>query len=265
LQTVVQPQAAISGSTAARLYGWWLPPGLDRQTTDITVPPGTVVNRGGVRARRRNLAHAELRRIDGVLITSAPRTLADLAGDLPLVDLVVLMDAALHLRHCDMGDLETLAETPGTRGVRGIRNFRRAVELAHHLSESPMETLMRLVIVLSHELPPLPQVDVTDDFGNWLGRVDLKAPGVKAVFEYDGAEHGEPSRHAKDVARWRALRAAGFEVYPYTAKELFGTPHEIVNDYRSSLGLPPDRRAVEGWLREFRRSSWYRGVPRHAE
>ena len=86
--------------------------------------------------------------------------------------------------------------------------------------------------------------------------MDLRAHGVRAAFEYDGAGHDEPVVHARDVKRWRDLRRAGWEVFPYTAGDLFGAPQQIVVDYQRALGLPIDASAVQGWLREWKLSGF---------
>jgi very-short-patch-repair endonuclease len=87
------------------------------------------------------------------------------------------------------------------------------------------------------------------------------AKGAKAVFEYDGAEHDEPVNHGRDVARWRALRAAGYEIFPYTARDFYSSPAHIVVDCQRAVGLPIDATAVQGWLREWKKSGW-RNRPR---
>ena len=119
-----------------------------------------------------------------------------------------------------------------------------------------METLLRLVIVLSGLPAPTPQAVLYDADGGWLARVDLLAPDGISVFEFDGANHDDPKRHASDVTRWRVLRQHGYVVYPFTARELFFRPHEIVNEYLRALGLRANASDIEGWLREFRRSSF---------
>jgi very-short-patch-repair endonuclease len=81
---------------------------------------------------------------------------------------------------------------------------------------------------------------------------------VPAVFEYDGVDHNKPLTHARDVTRWRELRAAGFEVFPYTASDLFRSPQKMVVDYQRALGLPVDAHAVRGWLEEWKRSGFNR-------
>lgn len=254
LVAVTNSEVVVSDRTAAELYGWWLPT-PDRVCTHITVAPESVVGRPGVRCHRRILKPSDVRVWRGVPTTSPARTLVDLAGELCLIDLVVAVDAALHFGHCSMDELRTCAQQGGWRGVR---TFRRAISLADPRSESPMETLMRLLIVLSGLPAPVPQVEIVDANGFVIARGDLKAPGVPAVFEYDGAIHNEPQNHAKDVARWRALRAAGYEVFPYTARELFQSPQQIVTDYQRVLSLPVDPTAVRGWWLEWRKSGFRR-------
>jgi hypothetical protein len=139
-----------------------------------------------------------------------------------------------------------------------MKTYRRALGLCDGRSESPMETLQRLVLVLSGLPAPIPQVKIYDANGVFIARVDLKAPGVPAVFEYDGVDHNKPLTHAGDVTRWRELRAAGLEVFPYTASDLFRSPQQMVVDYQRALGLPVGAHAVRGWLEEWKRSGFNR-------
>ncbi|MGH8888603.1 MAG: hypothetical protein ACRDV3_02440 [Acidothermaceae bacterium] len=53
-------------------------------------------------------------------------------------------------------------------------------------------------------------------------------------------------------------------MYPYTARDLFLGATGIVLDYQGALGLPLDPSAAEGWLREFRRSS-YANAPEYRQ
>jgi hypothetical protein len=254
LVAVASGRPVISDRTAAELYGWWLPT-PEQACMHVTVRPESVLDRPGVRCHRRILTADDISEWRGIPITSPLRTLVDLAGQLCLVDLVVIADAALQLGHCTIDELRSWVERGGWRGVRMLR---RSLPLVDSRSESPMETLMRLVIVLSGLPAPIPQVEILDVNGFVVARGDLKAPGVPAVFEYDGAIHNEPRNHAKDVARWRAIRAAGCEVFPYTARELFQAPHHIVTDYQRVLSLPVDATAVRGWWQEWRKSGFRR-------
>lgn len=250
LAAVARVPVVISDRTTAALYEWWLPPQAV-QIVDVTVAPEHLIERPGVRCHRRVLDPSDVRVLGGIAVTSPVRTILDLAGHLPLIDLVVVIDSALQKRTCTRKQLEARAHD---RGVRGIARYRRALELCDGRSESAPETMTRLVIVLSGLPAPTPQFKVYDKYGTFVARTDLRAFGVRAAFEYDGAGHDEPVAHARDVKRWRDLRREGYEVFPYTARELFGTPQLIVVDYQRALGLPIDASAVEGWLREWKKS-----------
>jgi hypothetical protein len=255
LQALLPLGSAFGRIAAALTYGWWLPPRASAAPLDVTVPDGFQIRRPGVRCHRSALSAEDLVERSGLRLTSPVRTILDLASDLPLIDLVVVMDAALSKRACTLDSLEGQAERAG---VRGIKTYRRALPLCDGRSESPMETLQRLVFVLSGLPAPIPQVKIYDAHEIFVARVDLKAPGVRAVFEYDGADHDNPHRHASDVTRWRALRAAGFEVFPYTASDLFRSPQKMVVDYQGALGLPIDASATQGWMREWKHSGFNR-------
>ena len=123
-----------------------------------------------VRCDRRVIDPADVREVDGIALTSPVRTILDLASQLPLIDLVVVMDSALKKRTCTVEQLRARAYD---RGVRGITRYRRALELSDGRSESPMETLMRLLIVSSGLPTPTPQVNAFDDFGAFVARMDL--------------------------------------------------------------------------------------------
>jgi hypothetical protein len=254
LTAVARVPVIISDQSAAGFYEWWLPR-VTVALIEISVGPGHFVERPGVRCHRRVLDPMDVCQVDGITLTSPVRTILDLAAQLSLIDLVVVMDAALHMRTCT---LEQLRARAYDRGVRGIARYRRAVELCDGRSESPMETLMRLLIVLSGLPAPTPQVTIYDKHGDFVARMDLKAHGVRAAFEYDGGGHDEPVAHARDVKRWRDLRAAGYEVFPYTAGDLFRKPHLIVVDYQRALGLPVDASAIQGWLTEWKKSGYNR-------
>lgn len=247
-----------SGLTAARLLGWWLPRGVDSWPLEVTVRPNQLISRQGVQCTRAFVDPQDIVEYKGLQVTSGLRTLRDLAARWSLVDLVVMADAALRGRHCTLADLVDFSQ--GTRGGRGIRTFRRMAGLVDARSESPMETVMRLSIVLPGLPPPTPQAIIRDAAGGWLAQVDLLGADGRSVFEYDGARHFEAARHASDVARWRVLRQADCEVYPYTRRELFLRPHQVPCDYRDALGLPPTVGDIDAWVTEFRRSSF--GRPR---
>ena len=92
------------------------------------------------------------------------------AQDLGLVDLVLLVDAAAYAGDIDLSELR-VALRNSLRGRRGVAPLRRALDLADDRSESPWETLLRLLhVVCGIEVEP--QYALADDNGS-VARADL--------------------------------------------------------------------------------------------
>jgi hypothetical protein len=80
-------------------------------------------------------------------VTSPARTFVDLADLLALVDLVVVGDALVRLGLCSPARLCEEAAAARTRRVR--QAARRAAALVRPRVDSPMETRLRLLLVLA--------------------------------------------------------------------------------------------------------------------
>jgi hypothetical protein len=133
LAAVARVAVVVSDRSAATVYDWWLPRRV-LVLLEISVAPGNLVKRPGVRCHRRVFDPKDLRKVDGLVLTSPVRTILDLAAELPLIDLVVVMDSALQKKTCTR---EELAARAHDRGVRGIARYRRALELCDGRSECP--------------------------------------------------------------------------------------------------------------------------------
>lgn len=250
---VMPADAVFTHVTAARLRGWWLP---DRSIPVIACSDSDAPHRErrGVYVRRCAIPAWHRVDLDGVRVASAAWTLIELAEHLSLVDLVVVIDSALHLRHVTTRDIWD-ALVPGRRGVK---NLRRALSLCDPRSESPWETILRLVHVLSGF-----EVDVQFVVANRLGvtiaRADLRIRGTRRLPEYDGADHRERGQHQRDLQREKQLAREGWERYGYIAREITAYADGIVRDAEDALGLPHDPQRVQGWMHEARASSLYAG------
>ena len=249
LLQVLPPGSAFSELTAASLHGWHLPPVPDSLPICVAVPPRSQPRRRGLRARRLKLRSADTDTIDGLRVTSPARTLTDLASSLALIDMVVLGDSALHTESCD---LDTLGRAPVPR--RGSARWRRATTLLDGRSESPWETLLRLVHVLSGLTQVEPQVVLRDEQGMFVGRGDLWLVGTHRLHEFDGGTHRERDQHDRDLARERRCARAGFERFGYTARDVLTRPAQIIRDAEAAFGLEPDPTRLRPWLAEIRQS-----------
>lgn len=175
---------AVSHVSAAVLHG--LPVG----GADLREVHVTRIGHGGQRHQAGRRVHSSpldpqwCTVVDGVLVTTVARTVADLLKVESQEVAVSAADAALNLKLCTREQLnEALAELkfhPG--GPRA----RRAMALVDGRSESPGETRARLVL----DAGPLPktelQISIFDEYGRPVGRADGGYPKKGVFWEYDG-------------------------------------------------------------------------------
>jgi hypothetical protein len=199
---------------------------------EATIPEGAGVSaRSGVLVHREALEEGEVIEQRGLPATSPVRTAVDLGRHLPLVEGVVAVDMALKNNLVQLPQLRwyVVAEA----GQKGIVRLRKVTELAEPASESPMETRLRLLLVLAGLPRPEAQVSLYDDAGGFLGRPDLLYREARLALEYDGGTHR--SSLADDNRRQNRLLAAGFRLLRFTAGDVLGTPDAVVALVRSAL------------------------------
>jgi hypothetical protein len=196
-------------------------PGLPRRA-----PAGLLV--------RRDLLHAaEIRRYHDVRSTTPLRTAYDLARRGDLVDAVIAVDALAGRFGFAPGELlEVAARHPGARGTRRLPDV---VSHAEPLAESPMETRLRMLLVLAGLPRPSAQYTVLDRRGRILATVDLAYPAHRIAIEYEGAEHLKPERVLRDTRRHTRLAGLGWTVFRYLAADIYRTPERTVDDIAGAL------------------------------
>jgi len=212
---VDQPGALVSHWSAAAVLG--LPiVGRRDDAVHLTVP----VSSGGrstIPVRRHQVAgHVGEEVVDGIRVTSAARTVLDLARVGGLVPSVAAGDAALRAGLVTPGQLGDELAAIGT--ARGIRLARRAVSLLDARSESPGESLSRVRMVELGLPHPQLQHEVRDG-GGFVARVDFFWPELGVVGEFDGkAKYGldDPRRAGdrlwQEKLREDRIRATGLVV-----------------------------------------------------
>jgi hypothetical protein len=227
------PDAAVfTGSTAAWLHGLDIAPS---SPIEAAVPSTSSTSRlVGVVVRRCSIPAAETSIRRGVRVTSAVRTIADLACRLPLTDAVALLDTALHGRLVNSGRLRDWASTHA--GYRGVRRLKRALELAEPATESVMETRLRLLLVLAGLPRPLAQISLCDEDGHFVGRPDFYYPPHRLALEYDGSGHRE--NLTGDNRRQNRMVDAGYRLLRFTAADVLSAPDSVVALVRRALFQP---------------------------
>jgi hypothetical protein len=239
--------AGFTHVTAAKMRGWWLPP------LPLGLPEFAAQNNRN-RPRRRELRiirttpEPQITLVRDLPIVSAPDVLLAIARHLGLLDVVVVLDSALHL-----GDVsrDEVARTLVARRF-GVRRLRSAALLADGRAESPFETLLRVLHVVC-DIRVAPQYELWRD-GRLVARGDLRLRGTEVFHEYDGAGHRARDRHREDLRRDRRIANAGWVRRGYTDLEVLRRPVEILRDADRSLGRPHDPARLDVWYALLRES-----------
>lgn len=242
---VLPPSGAFTGLTVARACGLWLPP-LPPALPHF-VAMGTV--RGEVKPWRSELwvtrhpTSPPFVVVNEVRFEPVPFALLACARVLGLLDVVVLVDSALHLGLCTLADLRTVAELRR----RGAPLLRTALDLADGRSESPWETILRMLHV-ALGVAVTPQVDLYDDRHGFIARTDLLLDGTRTLHEYDGAGHRERAQHVRDLRRDRHLVSAGYARRGYTSEDLVSRPIVVLRDCDQTLERHHDPSRLDSWM-----------------
>jgi hypothetical protein len=160
---------------------------------------------------RDSLNESEASVVRGISTTTPARTAYDLGRRGTLTQAVVRLDALANATGLKVQDVEGLL--PLHRGARGVPQLRVAIDLMDSGAESPQETRTRLLLIAAGFPRPETQIVVCDEFGQFIGRVDMGYRTPKVAIEYDGPQHWDgPEAHARDIERIADLEAQGWIV-----------------------------------------------------
>ena len=171
------------------------------------------------------------------------------AVDLSELDLLVLVDSALH---CGDVTLDELAAVASSRR-RGAPALRTCLPLSDGRAESAWEVLLRRL----HEVCAIdvePQHEVHDEAGAFVARGDLWLVGTRVLHEYDGGHHLERQAQRADLRRARTLGNAGWTRRGFTDQEVLHQPLTILRDADLALGRPHEPTRVRAWTDLLRQS-----------
>jgi hypothetical protein len=185
----------------------------------------------------------------GLRVAVVPEALTAAARWVGLVDLVALVDAALHLGLASLEELEVIS----TSRRPGSRRLRKALSLVDGRAESLWESLLRLLHVVC-DIEVEPQWTLTDVNGVFVARADLWLVGTDALHEFDGDEHEKTPRRVVDRRRDRRVDREGFVRRGYTSGDVIHRAVSVLEDADRSLGRPHDPGRVRAWHRLLRES-----------
>lgn len=217
LLLVIDLDAVASATSAARIFGMDL---LGRPAPEPVLLTSTALVKGAHRngyllrsaalpAHHRSTRH-------GVPVTSAARTVVDLARTRPFAEGVVVADSALRKGLVSNEELASMIDDCATWS--GIVQARRVVDFADPLAESALESLSRVAIHEQNLPAPRTQVPLGDAHGPRC-RVDFSWEDLRVVGEADGLYKYEPDgrRTTREIVRAEKRREewladTGFEV-----------------------------------------------------
>ncbi len=247
----VSPQGShASHFTAGEVWGGCVP---EQPSTHVSSP------RGQSRCQRRGVRNhdasdrADVVTYAGVRVSSPTQTFLDLAVVVDVVDLVVFGDSMVRAERFTIRELVAAAD--GWSGPGG-RLARRAARLVREGVDSPMESRLRMLVVLAGLPEPKVNVIIRNHKGEWLVRFDLCYPGLKLVIEYDGRQHAEDDEQwDHDIDRRELLDQWGYRVVVVRSKGIYVDPERTLRRIKAALlergcrDVP--RRFKEEWRKHF--------------
>lgn len=245
----------VSHYSAATIHAFKLPGTLTnaRGTASagllhLTRSGNATPRRKGVAGHRSLLEPTDIVVIQGVPVTSIPRTLLDLAGTgaLTLEDLVVIADDLvcehvrdLHPRTARLTLGELVRYAGRQRPVAGLRLLKESLGLVRVGADSPPETRLRLLFGRSG-LPAFdPNYVLLDQEGTPLW-IDLACPEFKLAVEYDGGHHLTPEQQLADALRNERTYNAGWRQLVINKLDVRNGDGWVLNRVRQAL-------RAQGW------------------
>lgn len=131
--------------------------------------------------------------VKGVRVSEPTHLFIELASVLGLVDLVVAGDALVRLKRTTP---EELVAGCAASSNPFATDARRAAAYVRRRVDSPMETRLRMLLVLAGFPEPEINHEVCYEDGRVRYRFDLCYPDLKLIVEYDGRQHRE------DLDQW---------------------------------------------------------------
>lgn len=169
----------------------------------------------------------------GLELTTPIRTTYDLARQPSLVESVVALDALSGRFGFPPTGLTAFAERyPGARRRRQLPGV---IRLANPAAASPMESRLRLLLVLGGLPVPQVQYPVSDERADAFALLDLAYPEHMVAIEYEGREHLTERQVIRDARRTTRLTDLGWRVYRYFARDVYRRPDRILDEIRRAL------------------------------
>jgi len=152
--------------------------------------------------------------------------------------------------------VEKLVSFCATSAHPGAAAARIAVGYVRRDVDSPMETRLRMLIVLAGLPEPAVNRTIRDVYGQPVRRYDLSYEASKTIVEYDGRQHVERvAQWEKDLERREAIDDDAWRILVVISSGIFEHPertlakiHRLLQQ-RGEPGVP--RRLSDAWRPHF--------------
>ena len=233
------PDLVASHESAAYLHG------IDSLLpTGTAVPPVTLTRRPAEPSR--SLVRGALIRVAalpdnhvttalGIPVTTAARTVMDIARTTGFMEGVVAADSALH-KHAAI-KVEFAIVLHDCRQWRGIVRARQVLDFADGRAESALESVARVRFAQYRIPSPGLQVNIRGGQG-FIGRADFCWQEYRTIAEADGAlkyeEQGRDRARAQ-LARDEKFHDAGWGTFHFTWHEIYHEPAPTIDRLRRAF------------------------------
>jgi very-short-patch-repair endonuclease len=219
--------AVLSHRSAAWLWGF-----LPRfpSEPEVTVPSKGHRRRAIRVYRTGGMPDRDCTTLEGIPVTSATRTLFDLAGAVSARDRSRAIDRAKRTGQLDLGDLdEILAQRGGTPQAKALRE---ALTLYRKPVYDRARSELLFLDALEQENVALPVLNCWE--GKW--EIDAYWPAERFAVEVDGWEsHGSREAFESDRLRQEEMKLAGIDCVPISARRIETDSKQVAQNIRVLL------------------------------
>ncbi len=227
--------ACASGTTAAALHDI---PGFSLLPAKVAIGRRPPRGREGVKESFSLPAH-HVGVLHGIPVTTAPRTIFDLCGELHPARAERALDSALARKIVTIGALEAALDELAVHGRAGTVILRDLIAARHGsfvAPESELEARFLAMLVQHRVRQPDQQVVIADRDGP-IGRVDFVWTDARLVIETDGAAYHDGLLDIRnDAERDRRLIRLGYRIRRYRWTDVVERSDVIVAELRDMLG-----------------------------
>lgn len=235
------PEAVVSHGSAAAVWGM----SCERTPLEITVPAGRLPRTAGVRVHRAAaLDRVDRTTLDGLAITTATRTLIDLAASSDAVALGAALDHSLSRRLTSIRYIRRRLLALGPKGRPGARLLSEVLDARPEHRRAPESKFERRLLEVLAQLPgpaPVPQYEVRTPSGR-VFRLDAAYPDVMLGIEADSfVHHSSATDWSADQTRRNELISGGWRILPVTWETLLQRPDALLSLVRQARSVPVTR------------------------